>query len=317
MLSLDDQPNVTPNVRRGYYFRDMSALPRDANWWKNPLSQWGDNMHRLHQAAAEGFTALEKTRAVGDLEGQITFVKEHITYLTDPHVLDEFLFGDDDASGRRWRIDQLSEKELPEHLSALNDTLFSVAYLQQWKMAFLIRHPAKAFPSLYRLLVEEITGQHDSEGAEIFFPAYMTLRWNRRLYDLATNLPRDNTNSTTDNPGGVTWPIVLDADDLMANPAVVEKFAAITGMDPSKVQTTWSSLPEEQLEKMTPRAQRMLSTLNASNGIILEKSAASVRIEDEVEKWKQEFGDAGAQRLENWVRAAMSDYEYLREKRLR
>jgi hypothetical protein len=274
-------------------------------------------MHRLHQAAAEGFTALEKTRAVGDLEGQITFVKEHITYLTDPHVLDEFLFGDDDASGRRWRIDQLSDKELPEHLSALNDTLFSVAYLQQWKMAFLIRHPAKAFPSLYRLLVEEITGQHDSEGAEIFFPAYMTLRWNRRLYDLATNLPRDNTNSTTDNPGGVTWPIVLDADDLMANPAVVEKFAAITGMDPSKVQTTWSSLPEEQLEKMTPRAQRMLSTLNASNGIILEKSAASVRIEDEVEKWKQEFGDAGAQRLENWVRAAMSDYEYLREKRLR
>jgi hypothetical protein len=89
------------------------------------------------------------------------------------------------------------------------------------------------------------------------------------------------------------------------------------GMDPTKVQSTWSPISKEEGEKMTKTAQRMLSTLNASNGIMQEKSSANIDVATEAKKWKEEFGEEGAQKLEKWVRAAMDDYMYLRERRLR
>ena len=60
----------------------------------------------------------------------------------------------------------------------------------------------------------------------------------------------------------------------------------------------------------------MLSTLNASTGIIADKSAASIDITAEASKWAEEFGLARAQQLEKWVREAMPDYEYLKERRI-
>jgi hypothetical protein len=55
--------------------------------------------------------------------------------------------------------------------------------------------------------------------------------------------------------------------------------------------------------------------LQESGGIMKEK-AGEVDLEGEVEKWKEEFGVDEARRLEEWVRASVSDWEWLRERRL-
>lgn len=34
-------------------------------------------------------------------------------------------------------------------------------------------------------------------------------------------------------------------------------------------------------------------------------------------KWAEEFGETEARRIESWVRKAMPDYEYMRERRMR
>jgi hypothetical protein len=316
MLSLDDQPNVPRNEQRGYHLRALVSAPQEKHLWEKPLDQWGDNRDQLLQAARDGFEALEKTRAVGDAAGKITFAKEHVCLLTDPNLYSEFIFGD--TTGRRWRLDQDGSDGTTEQTSKLNDTMFSETYLRQWKMAFLIRHPALAFPSLYRILmVDEAPDQENMKGRENYLRIFMTLWWSRRLYDLATQIHERGGNDTAEDADNPTWPILLDADDIITNPLVVEKFADIMGMDPTKVQSTWSPTSNEEIQKMRKLAQRMLSTLNASNGVMKEKAKANIDITAEAKQWREEFGEEGGQNLEKWVRAAMPDYEYLREKRLR
>jgi hypothetical protein len=317
MLSLDDQPDVPRNEKRGYHLVAVAKMPLEEHLWEKPLSQWGNNRDRLLQAAKDGFVALEKTRAVGDAEGKITFVKEHVSLLIDPNIYSRFIFGDNDTPDEPWRIDQVGPNRILEQTSKLNDTMFSEAYLRQWKMAFIIRHPALAFPSLYRILIVETPDHDNMKSIENYLLLFMTLQWSRRLYDLATQIHERSGNGATEDSETPAWPILLDADDVISNPLVVQKFAAIMGMDPTKVQSTWSPISKEEGEKMTKTAQRMLSTLNASNGIMQEKSSANIDVATEAKKWKEEFGEEGAQKLEKWVRAAMDDYMYLRERRLR
>jgi hypothetical protein len=304
MLSLDNQPNVVENAKRGYHFMAMIQLPREADLWERPISQWGDDKDRLRKAAEESFESLEKTRAAGDADGTITFVKEHATSLLDPNVVDEFIFGrsDVDASDSRWRLVGAGSDEAPEQVSTPNDTMLSISYLRQWEMVFLIRHPALAFASLYRILLEVAPRGQVSKATQNIFTVNMTLRWSRRLYDLAAELSGSE-------------PIVLDADDIISSPAVVQKFAADLGMDPSRVRRTWSPSTKEEIEKESPVNQRFFSTINASSGIMTDKLAGDIDIASEVAKWRLEFGEEGARKLETWVRAAMPDYLYLRGKR--
>ncbi|OAQ87977.1 sulfotransferase family domain-containing protein [Purpureocillium lilacinum] len=316
MLGLDDQPDVPQNVSRGYHLKQMASLAFDEDLWEKPLHEWGDSKQRLRQAAADGFDALEKTRAAGDSHGKITFTKEHATLLTDPTVLNEFIFGREGAVEQRWRIDEAGCDKAPEEYTALNDTIFSDAYLRQWKMAFVIRHPAMAFPSLYRILLNAAPNREFTKGTANYLPVYMTIRWNRRLYDLATKFHRETANGAARDTEAIAMPLVLDADDVIGNPRAVQKFAALLRLDPDKTQSSWSPITQEEKEKLPARAQIMLSTLNASTGIIADKSAASIDITAEASKWAEEFGLARAQQLEKWVREAMPDYEYLKERRI-
>lgn len=60
----------------------------------------------------------------------------------------------------------------------------------------------------------------------------------------------------------------------------------------------------------------MVTTLYNSTSIELDKSSRELNIDNELSKWIEEFGEVVAKKLEGRVRAAMSDYEYLRSKRL-
>jgi hypothetical protein len=103
----------------------------------------------------------------------------------------------------------------------------------------------------------------------------------------------------------------------MVEAEVVLKYAKIIGLDPAKLKFSWSPKSKEELDKIHPVEKRMLSTISASAGIVEGKTSRGVDINEEVKKWKVEFGDEEGGKTEKWVRDAMPDYEYLKARRLR
>lgn len=63
--------------------------------------------------------------------------------------------------------------------------------------------------------------------------------------------------------------------------------------------------------------RRMLSTLNESSGILLEKTSTNIDIGMEAKTWREEFGEKISRHMEKLVRAAMPDYEYMKARSLR
>jgi hypothetical protein len=177
---------------------------------------------------------------------------------------------------------------------------------------FLIRHPALVFPSNYRTA-------RDLEGPEAakVDPAHdieMTLHWSRALFDYyAAQLDKSASNGDSDSQ----WPIIIDADDIMLEPELVLRNASIIGLDPARLKFSWKPATTEELAKTSKFSQRMLSSLNASAGILEGKTSTNISIEDEAAKWRAEFGKEEGSKIEKWVRAALPDYEYMRARRLR
>ena len=74
--------------------------------------------------------------------------------------------------------------------------------------------------------------------------------------------------------------------------------------------------PSNILLPQPASAEMMLGSLNSSDKVNLDKVAGDVDIDVEAAKWREEFGETAGDRLETNVREAMSDYEYMRSKRL-
>jgi hypothetical protein len=166
---------------------------------------------------------------------------------------------------------------------------------------FLIRHPALAFPSLYRIFLEDEGSEDPYGGKGRWLSIFMTLHWTRRLYDWYTKLYSNETEHTAQQT--VTWPLILDADDIIAEPRIVERLAGIIGMDVTKLNFSWAPAKAEELEKLSPLARRMLSTLVASDSIQEQNSAANINIDEETKRWGEDFGESKGQKLEKWFRA--------------
>lgn len=128
----------------------------------------------------------------------------------------------------------------------------------------------------------------------------LTLRYSRAMYDwyLAK--------------GGELTPRVIDADDIMNDPAAVRQLCNETGLDPEAVQYEWE---ERQAEKALDKV--FLATINGSKGIIKGMDASNLDIEAEKVKWRAEFGNDAGEAIARYVADAMTDYEYLRSRRTR
>jgi hypothetical protein len=179
-----------------------------------------------------------------------------------------------------------------------------------FRPTFLIRHPALVFPSNYRTLFD--LGGAEAAQNEAYHVIEMTMHWSRALYDWYT-AQKTISSQTTPSP----WPIILDADDIMREPDTVRRYSQILGLDPEKLRFEWAPADESELKKMGGVERRMRSTIAASGSIIQGKTAEGIDINLEATKWKKEFGEEEGRKIEEWVRKAMPDYEYMREKRLR
>ncbi|GIK06542.1 hypothetical protein Aspvir_002192 [Aspergillus viridinutans] len=112
--------------------------------------------------------------------------------------------------------------------------------------------------------------------------------------------------------GNSIAPVLLDADDIINDPEIVCRLAKLLGLDESSVQYSWTPRTDKDAFYLK---KAFMQTLNASSGVQKDKTSASLDIEDEIRKWKGEFGESLGQLIENCVSAAMPDYEYLRSKR--
>ncbi|KAK4040451.1 hypothetical protein C8A01DRAFT_35591 [Parachaetomium inaequale] len=306
ILNLEAQ-GVRPAYHGGYFFL-LAGLER---WCVHSIKAMNEWTEEEHKVVAEGqqkaFDALQDYVSAAEKEGQRVFVKEHAIMLNDPYFEAEYTYGAAAVAGRH--PDPLIARgvDTPTR-SALNLTSLPDEFLKTWSPTFLIRHPAMMFPSLYRTCLAEIVvnGRQPRPGKEPL-PAETTMRWHKTLYDFyRAHFGADSA-----------WPVVLDADDIMTQPALVAKYAGLAGLDPAKLVFEWDRVPEDKLKQMTQDQQVMLGSILASSKVDVSKVAGDIDIAAEAVKWRAEFGEEGGANLERWVREAMPDYLAMHSRRLR
>lgn len=222
-------------------------------------------------------------------QGLQVFVKEHACLLASPDKLYASVYEADRNGKESWVL-------CPEDAHT-NPSFLPDDFLLSMQPIFQIRHPVAMFPSLVRTQKKIFA---DSRPSNARFVALLTLRYSRALYDWYST-----------HEHGMA-PKVIDADDIMNNPAAVRQLCNETGLDPNAVQYEW-----ETREEADPMKVHFLSTLNASKGIKSGLQARDLDIETEKTKWVEEFGQQDADDLAKTVYEAMPDYEYLLKRRVK
>ena len=311
ILALEDQPNISP----GSYFFAPTLRYRLGEFKTagKHLDSWTlEQKDVLKQSYQACFESLQKHAQAAAADGKAIYVKEHAPWLMNPVAETEFVFGKGSTQEEPWMV-QTSDMGGQTH-SARNETVLPDEFLKTWRPTFLIRHPALVFPSSYRTCL-------DNEGPEVARtePGHameMTMHWSRTMYEWFVNNLDTAESQSTAQPA-TEWPIIIDADDIMLEPEIVLKYSKIVGLDSARLKFAWTAAGDEELDKMSKSMRRMRSTIDTSTGIVEGKTAANLNIDEEVRKWREEFGEEEGRKMERWVRAAVPDYEYMRARRLR
>jgi hypothetical protein len=314
----------------GYFFMGAFTKQRQTICTRRPTEQWTlEETEEIRQAFQENFDYFEAKSQSANSQGKIFFAKEHSPRLVDPAALTQYLLNHDYQTSPRpgIQIPNASSRlgiQVPNSygavgkFSAKNITIFPDAYLEKWTLTFLIRQPALVFPSYYRALLNlEQEGFIESNAAQPMLELHSTLIWTRRLYDWycvhdVQSYPRRHDD--------ISFPILLDAQDIIHHPEVVLKYCELIGMNPEKARFAWQ--PESFPRSTTgvgPKCAEavMMATLDRSTSVLKEKTPLTVDIALERKKWEEEFGEGLAKQMEKWVDHAMPDYNYLWSKRLR
>jgi hypothetical protein len=174
-----------------------------------------------------------------------------------------------------------------------NPTSLPDEFLLSVQPIFQIRHPALMFPSMIRAQARVM---EDTNTQNPRLTISLTLRPSRELYDWYVQ-NEDRTGRK---------PCIIEADDIMNNPAAVRQLCLETGLDPDAVQYEWEERTVEN-----PVMASFLNTINASKGIVKGLDSSNLDIEAEKVKWKKEFGEQTGEELAEYVYKAMPHYEYL------
>jgi hypothetical protein len=314
MLNLAEQPNVNSRPGGGgYHFRSFMQTYANPEIHQRPRSEWtSEELGEVQSSLQQEFNDLQGTVQAAGREGHILFDKEHTCLILDPAAWQRFVAGSSNLTTderRPWTVKVPGWHERDPTHSLANCTPLPDRYMEMWLPTFLIRHPALAFPSF-----ERASGGRPWPSAPT--RANCTLAFSRALYEFYIQQYEHSV------PQGVTeherncWPIILDADDIMSNPAVLERWCDLSGLDKTKLKLRWDPLTEDQLDALPRVAVKMSKTLNASAGVLADKMSNDVDIDSEAINWRREFGEVRGSEMEDWVRSAMADYEYMRARRL-
>jgi hypothetical protein len=316
ILALEDQPNVATCKNGGYFFMPLVLLKQELRCaWKNVEQFSKDERDKIGIGMKRCFNELDQHIKCAISSGKLVFVKEHANFLTDPVAKTQFIYGEESVTQELpWMIKGSDEVVQTTSRSIHNKTILSDEFLRSWNPVFLIKHPALSFPSFYRASVRA-DGQEfmNSIPGRRSCHMVMTMRWIRKLYDFYSEYFTESKHQTVQANGDDIWPIILDADDVIDKPAVLVKLCNLTGLDSGLLRYEWE--PSRQARPLWAQAFR--TTLDSSTRIIATKAAGDIDIDEEVKKWKEEFGEEIGDMIEKYVRDAIPDYEFLKSKRLR
>lgn len=305
ILALEQQPHTKHG---SYHFLECTIAMCANNMWEQNTDAWTEEQKQtVHKMYQDGIENLERDVTPDD-DTKICFTKEHVETFTEPTALGRFVHGEKSSEIKPWTW------EIPGYASeysASNQTIFPDAYLESWNPIFLVRHPARAFESIYRSIMDvsktPIVAEASEESIQKLIESHMTLSWTRDLYEWYGGRGFD--------------PIVIDAEDVVVNTeALTQRLARYIGFDGEKLQYSWNECGQDVQAKQEAHVRRMLSSLNESKGVKADPSKLSSHIksaEELLPKWTEEFGEQTANHMKRWVEGAMPDYEYLRERRMR
>lgn len=322
MLSLEEQENAISNEKGGYFFWDSFIKGRTTNSTYTPIESWTPQQtEEMQQIFQHDFNRLESTSNLAESQGKVFFAKEHVQWFTDPAAISDYLSHKDSRTPSPVNIKIPNPYGTPQGFSANNLSIFPDHYLETWRLTFLIRHPALAFPSFYRAM-RELQKEEFAQTHEIcpLMELNATLRWSRHLYDWCYQHQEEPIKGCDRD---IQYPLVLDAQDIAHHPAVLAKYCKLIGLNPAHLKSEWN-VPDQKIQKgvedrtghKSPEAV-MKFTLDNSSHVLKDKTPAIVDIGLERRGWDREFGISIGEQMEKWVREAMPDYTYLRAKRLR
>lgn len=158
------------------------------------------------------------------------------------------------------------------------------------------RHPALTAPAGMAAMMNM-----ENSGTRCNLMVALTL-WQRELYDWYV-------------VNGIT-PLVVEAEDYMSDEEVIRSLAKKAGLKPEKCVFKWEKTGEDQQKGMHPMYILLQQTLLNSEGLVKSKSIKKVDLDEEIVKWREQFGPDNAEWMAEKVRESMPDYEFLRSKKI-
>jgi len=210
-----------------------------------------------------------------------------------------------------------------------NPSVIPADLLKTYHFTFLIRHPKHSIPSYYRCTIpplDKMTGFYNFRPDEAGYDEL------RRFFDYLraegqigpnsagqkaeTNGTNGTTNDTTNGHGDAVEICVIDADDLLNQPAkTIEAFCKTTGIEWDPQMLIWDDeknqeLAKEAFEKWKGFHEDALDSteLRARTHKKAEKSNEQLFAE-----WTEKYGEEGAKTIRDTVAANVEHYEYLKQ----
>ncbi|KAK1217549.1 hypothetical protein PQX77_019794 [Marasmius sp. AFHP31] len=224
-------------------------------------------------------------------EKRIPLIKEHIFYMMHAQSTYDCL-GQSVSTPRTRPSINAGTPEKP----STNMTLLPDEDLLAFTPVFIIRHPARAFPSSLR-------AHSRSTGGDAFdadFPANATFKISRDLLDWY-NASRDRSSRA---------PVVIDGDKLVNDTkGQMKTLCERLGLNEDGIQYNWESKEDHGWGKVW---DAYYEGIQNSTGVVQTKETLTPPVlNEEVEKWKKEWNPEVAGKLKEMVVSAMDDYDYL------
>ena len=200
-----------------------------------------------------------------------------------------------------------------------NPTMLPTSILSKFQFVFLIRNPSASIPSKYRVVSPPLS---EKTGNRVFDTSELGYRETRALLDFlypaALNFLKP----------WESGPMLIDADDLLANPeGVVGNFCRRVGLPFRTEMLSWDRPEDHGLAKslfqkfygyhedaLESRGLRSKTAdLEAMEGE--GRATAKTRSEEDTE-WRERYGQEAAEKIRKAVDSCRDDYEYLRNFRL-
>ena len=333
LLNLQNQSSIHRHPDDGYIFMRPTMMRLKRGLGGIPISNWTAHDNKTVKFAFQkSYNELMQWKKTAQIMEKGAYLKFHCLELIEPVSETRWLHGADNAGGMLpWTVsigNGASGGGSGSAKSEGNETCFPDTVLKSWAPTFLIRHPALVLPSLLRADLDvgnDTLWYSEREAGNIGYKQaweaakrwQVSFHWQRQLLDwYSANLTEEEKRTSEE---GISYPIVLDADDIQLNsaPKLVRKYARAVGLDPDVVKFGWNVASEQEMSQMNIYEKRLLNTISASTGIVPGKTAQGLVLEDEKVKWKKEFGEDLGAKLGLWVEDAMADYEWMRGVRLR